>query len=416
MSESGSNAGESRLNQVSRRDALKGVSAGAMMTSFTGCLSSPGAGGSETFKIGGLWALSQGWGTWGKMQKQHVKYAIEQINNDGGIDGRDVELILEDTELDPQATTEKARKLVQRENVDILVGPNASSSRVAMSEVAEQEEVPHLYPVYYEGVEAPDYCRQWLFKFSGVPYGTVKPIVPWALDKWGPKVYLIGDDYVWPHATNAQIRKFVNEEGGEIVDETYVEFNTTDFSSILPKIEEIDPDIVWSTTVIGSVPFLQQSHNRGLRDNWGEIFANITNLGVRDKEPEPLNGVFEPHVYWPAQENKENKEMISGLQEKYGDDLILDTIGGVYYTCVSALPQVVENGGGTSNEQLKKGYEQLSDFSSPLGPLTMKRDHQAELTYKLAEIQINEDEPYWKAHKVRQEFGPLIPEDVCDEI
>jgi len=126
-----------------------------------------GGGGSGSFKMGAVLPTSS---AFGQTALNAVEVGINRINDSGGLAGeQEVELISEDSELEPGATQEKTNKLIEQDNVDILFGPLLSSSRGAMSPIAEQREIPLLYPVEYEGPAADDYCNEWVWKAGEVP-------------------------------------------------------------------------------------------------------------------------------------------------------------------------------------------------------------------------------------------------------
>ena len=136
-----------------------------------------------------------------------AKMVIDDINADGGLLGRQLELYLEDSATTDSVAAEKATKLIQQDQVDVIFGGIYSSTRQAIKGPAVVDgKKLYIYPEQYEGQE----CDPLIFCTGPVPAQQVEPLIPWLMEKTGAKsFYLPSADYIWPHTLNQKVREVV---------------------------------------------------------------------------------------------------------------------------------------------------------------------------------------------------------------
>jgi ABC-type branched-subunit amino acid transport system substrate-binding protein len=154
-----------------------------------------------------------------------ARMVIGDINAKGGLLGREVKLLLEDSETTDAVAGAKAAKLVEQD-VDVILGGIYSSTRLAIKAAAvEQGRTLYIYPEQYEGEES----DPRIFCTGPVPAQQVNPFIPWLMRETGAKkFYLPSADYIWPHVMNRKVREVVTANGGEIVGEEYFPLDPTD--------------------------------------------------------------------------------------------------------------------------------------------------------------------------------------------
>lgn len=400
-----------RETSYTRRDTLKATTAaGLAATSLAGCTNPlGGGGGGGTFKIGANLALSQGWKPYGNTMLRAAKIAAEEINNNGGLDGKTIEFVTEDNKLDPKTVREKTTKLIEQDNVDILFGPISSASRNAMAPVLSDKEVPTLYPVQYEGPAAKDYCNEWIFKIGEIPVQQIQPFIPWLMDEYGSSFYLLGSDYIWPQTMNDLVKAEVENNGGTVEAEEYVQLGTTDFTSIIPRIEQADPDILFMEVTGSSVPAIQkQMQNRGVRGQWQDV-GLAHGQGLLAGAPQSaVEGLLTSHAYFENRDNEANNQFIQTFNEKHGEDALIDYLTGPSYAAIKLLEQGVKDAGGTSVDDIMSGLPG-SSVDTVTGPTSIDVDHQITVGTAVAEVNAQ------KKYDSVKTFDPVKPGDECDE-
>lgn len=189
------------------------------------------------------------------------KMAIAEINAKGGINGKPIEAIYMDYGSDPNMAAQKAQELILKNEVCAIVGTNSSATRLAVIPTIEQNDSLLVYNTYYEG-EKPS---SNVLYTNSCPSQQIQPFIPWIVKNLGKKIFFVGSDYEFPKKSIAIAKKLALENGAEIVGEEYTPVGHTDFSSVINKIKEAKPDVVFSVVAGNSaVPFYKQYSQYGL--------------------------------------------------------------------------------------------------------------------------------------------------------
>src|SRR4051812_40786584 len=199
-----------------------------------------------------------------------AKLVIDDINAKGGLLGRRIELYLEDSATIDSVAEAKAAKLVQHDNVDVILGGIYSSTRQAIKGPAVVKgRKLYIYPEQYEGQE----CDPLIFCTGPVPAQQVEPMIPWLMRETGAKTfYLPSADYIWPHVLNEKVREAVGANGGSIVGEEYFPLDHTDYAETVARIVESGAEVVFNTIVPpGVTPFLELLYDSGFTRRGGSL-------------------------------------------------------------------------------------------------------------------------------------------------
>ena len=199
-----------------------------------------------------------------------ARMVVDDINAGGGLLGRRIDLILEDSATDDVVAEAKATKLVEHDRVDVVFGGIYSSTRQAIKRPAvEKGNKLYLYPEQYEGRE----YHPLIFCTGPVPAQQVDPLIPWLMQHTGAKkFYLPSADYIWPHVMNEKVRQAVMAQGGSIVGEEYFALDRMDYSETVDKIMKSGAEVVFNTIVPpGLAPFLEQLHDAGFTQRGGHV-------------------------------------------------------------------------------------------------------------------------------------------------
>lgn len=157
--------------------------------------------------------------------------------------GRPVEAIRADGASDPAVFAREAARLVGEQGVAVVFGGWTSSSRRAMAPALQAARRVLVYPLQYEGLDS---APNVLFTGS-TPNQQILPALRWAAEKFGPRLFLVGSDYVFPRVANAVIRDFCTAMGTEPVGEAYLPLDATDAAAVVAEIQRARPSIVVST-------------------------------------------------------------------------------------------------------------------------------------------------------------------------
>ena len=199
-----------------------------------------------------------------------ARMVVGDVNAKGGLLGRPLELYLEDSATDDEVAAEVARKLVEQDEVDVVLGGIYSSTRQAIKgPVVVEGKRLYIYPEQYEGQES----DPLIFCTGPVPAQQVDLFIPWLMRETGAKTfYLPSADYIWPRVLNARVREVVTANGGEVVGEEYFPLDHEDYRTTVGRIAASGTDVVFNTTVPPGVgPFLEQLHDSGFTSRGGQL-------------------------------------------------------------------------------------------------------------------------------------------------
>ncbi len=251
------------------------------------------------------------------------RLAIAQINEEGGVLGRQIEYVLEDGASDWPTFADRARKLLRQDNVATIFGGYTSASRQAMLPVIERENGLLFYPTFYEGMEQ---SPNVVYTGQEATQQTIAALNWLAEEKGAETFYLIGSDYVWPRTTNNIARTHIEEVlGGEVVGEDYYALGHTSFGSAVNRVRLRRPDAIVSTVVGGSnVAFFRQLNASGLNGSNTLLLSLATSedevLGIGG---ENVEGFYSAYKYFMSLENENNEAFVAAFKEMHGSDSVI---------------------------------------------------------------------------------------------
>ena len=181
----------------------------------------------------------------GKHELDGCQLALEEINAKGGILGRPVELVVEDsTSGDAGAAVQKARKLIERDNVDFLVGNVNSALAQAMAQVSNEKGVLHIVPGgHTDGITGVN-CKWNVFRVCNTTRMEANSICPLLFSTYGKKWHFITPDYAFGHTLYEGCEANLKKLGGTVTGNELAPLGITDFSAYLIKARAANPDVL----------------------------------------------------------------------------------------------------------------------------------------------------------------------------
>jgi len=329
---------------MKRRDFLKGVAvAGAAgVVGFPGIWTQRKAAWAANGEIpvGILFSLTGAVAVVERTLHDAALMAIEEINDNGGIHGMRLRPFIEDPASDPATYADRARRLVLRDNCVSVFGSYTSASRQAVLPVVEGRDNLYWYPTLYEGRE----CSRNVMYGGAVPNQQQQEFVPWLVENFGGRFYLIGNNYVYPREENNVCKMILDQIGGEAVHEEYVPMGHSDFSSVINRIRQTNPDVIFCTLVGDSdVAFQRQFHAAGFDPEQLPV-ASLTRSEVEVKAMggAAAAGHFSSAPYFMAHASPENARFVEAYQRKYGSDQVTHFVSEAAYFQVYQFKAAVE--------------------------------------------------------------------------
>lgn len=328
---------------------------------------------SNPIKVGILHSLS---GTMAISEKSVVDstlMAIDEINQRGGILGREVVPIVKDGRSNWDVFANEAESLIDDEDVSVVFGGWTSASRKTMKPIFEEFDHLLFYPVQYEGLEkSPN-----IIYTGASPNQQVLPAVEWAYENLGTNFFLVGSDYVFPKSANEIIKFKIQELGGTVAGEEYALLGDTNFEEIVDKISESKPDVILNTINGDSnIAFFKELRDRGITSQQIPTISfsiaedEISNFGV-----EYLTGDYASWNYFQSLSSEKNKIFVENFKKKYGSDRVVDDPMEAGYLGVYLYAKAVESIGTDDISDVRNALQGMT-FNAPEGAVGIDPDNQ----------------------------------------
>lgn len=341
----------------------------------------------ETIKLGVTEPLSGTFKNIGDRYLEGVQYAAKVLNQQGGVIGRQIEVIPIDSELKPDVVTRKSTALILKDQVKFFCGGTGSSVGAAMSTVAEQNNAI----MFSYGMDAASLTGQKCSKNFFRP-GTNTDMHSYALAAYiakskFKKVYCIAQDYSFGHES---IKPFISRikklnPSIEIVAEVYHPLGEKDFGPYVSRIVASGADLVFTTSWGNDLTLLvKQAKPFGLKAKFAGYYLSDEETVSAIGESELLVGSIASETYMVTIPTEENKKFVEGYYKDKGAYPFW--LRGKSYNGTMFWAEALKKAGTDDVSAVIKAWEGLS-YKGTGGTMVMRAcDHQALVPIWIAEI------------------------------
>jgi branched-chain amino acid transport system substrate-binding protein len=276
--------------------------------------------GEEPVKIGLDNPLTGTYAAVGKNELIGCQLAIDQINAKGGILGRKAELLVEDsTSGDAGTAVQKARKLIDRDKIDFLLGNVNSALAAAMANVSYEKSVFHVVPGGHTDPVTGTNCHWNVYRVCNTTQMEANAVAGTLIKKAGKKWYYITPDYAFGHTLQAGLEAACTRLGGSKVGGDLTPLGTTDFSSYLIKAQAANPDvIIFLVAGDDAVNALKQAVQFGLDKKFHLAGAQQELEVLNGLPPEARVGTWVFEWYWNQPNVPHVKEFVADIRKRTG--------------------------------------------------------------------------------------------------
>lgn len=339
-----------------------------LMVSMTAAASIGFAGvthAEDPIRIGGIYILSGSAATYGEFAQRGIDLAVQEINASGGILGRQVEMIYEDSQGKASAAIQAARKLVYSEGADALVG--LDSSGVAQGMVPTMPELQK--PLIITHAATPDVtgklCNPFTYRISVNVAQNMKAAALVAAETDAKNWTTIGPDYAFGHQSWEFFGNYLKDIKPDVnlMSETnFPRFGAEDFTPFIDRVMNSDADGVLISVWGGDlVNFVRQANTRGFFEKDMELMFTVgaaTEVlsALGEEMPE---GVHLSTRYWyEAYDNDINDRFVKAYLNAYGNPPSYNAEGA--YSAIYAYKQAMEAAGTTDGQAVAKALNGMT--------------------------------------------------------
>lgn len=275
----------------------------------------------DPVRVGILYSATGTTSTIGQSQLQGAQLAIDEINESGGLLGRELVAVRYDPASTPARYAALAEQLIVRDGINVIFGCYMSSSRKAVIPIVEKWNRLLFYPTLYEG-----------FEFSGnviytgaVPNQNSVQLADYMTSSFGARVYLIGSDYIYPYESNRIMGELVMQHpGSDKLGEHYLPLDATerDYAAIMQDIRARQPDFIFSTVVGDSTASLYRAYaDAGFNPQTMPIASLTTSEAeIAQMGADVAAGHFTAAPYFQSIDSSANARCLARLRQRLGDD------------------------------------------------------------------------------------------------
>ena len=346
----------------------------------------------KTIKVGVLHSLSGTMAISETTLKDVMLMLIEQQNEKGGVLGKKLEAVVVDPASDWPLFAEKARELIEGENVDAIFGAWTSVSRKSVLPVVEELNSILFYPVQYEGEES----QRNVFYTGAAPNQQAIPAVDYLAEQGVERWVLAGTDYVYPRTTNKILEQYLKDSGvaADDIMINYTPFGHSDWQTIVGDIKKFGSAgkktaVVSTINGDANVPFYKELANQGVEATDIPVVAfSVGEEELAGLDTGPLVGHLAAWNYFMSADTEENDAFIEAWHKFTGDeDRVTNDPMEAHYIGFNMWVKAVEKAGTTDSDAVIDAMIGISVPNLTGGYSAMMPNHHITKPVLIGEIQ-----------------------------
>jgi len=318
----------------------------------------------KTIKIGFVGALTTDYASYGINEKNAIELALSEINSNGGILGKQVEVIYEDGRCNGKEAVSAVNKLINVDGVKIVLGGSCSGETLAMAPIVEENKVL-LFSAFSSNSDITN-AGDYVFRNCPTDFDGATQIAKLIIDKNNKKIALISENTDFAQGVRKIFSKTVKELGGEIVaDEIYGQ-NGRDFKTQLTKIKQASPEVIFfnaQTDVSGGLA-VKQAKELGINAQYFGYFV-FSSKNALGNAGEAANGMIFADV--PSLSTGEKAKTFLEKYFKHYGSSVSEFGAGARYDSVYILKEAIESCGKVDVDCIKEYLYSLESYSGTIG-------------------------------------------------
>jgi urea transport system substrate-binding protein len=391
--------------------------ASRVLKETTHCTRNEKFASTETIKVGVLFSLTGMMAISEKNLVSSVLLAVEEINRKGGLLGKKLEIVLEDAASDWPTFAEKAQKLIDQDQVEVIMCCYTTASKKAVLPVVEQKDHLMFYPVQHEGQE----CSKNIFYMGSAPNNQLIPAIDF-MNKNYPKqnYYLIGSDCPYPRVSNHIIRNYLASFGSKS-EEFYIPLGSSEVKEGFEKILKFIPEggvIINTLRGDTNLAFFVHYSNYLKKEKYPVMSVSISEVEIAEVGPELMADHYGCWSYLMSLNSETNTNLIQAFRNKYGPKYLVNDPMEATYMSVYIWAQAVQKAGTTDRRKVRKNLVGQT-FEAAQGKVEVGKNHYLSKFVRIGKILKNgQYEMLYEAPATPGEaWSKWIPEEannICD--
>jgi len=361
---------------ATRVSATLGI-AFSLIVAAVGCQRQP----TEPIKIGAIYIMSGPWAIHGHFARDGIELAIEEINADGGVLGRQLEFTIEDSTGEADVAVQAASKLVLQDRVDVLLGIDSNHVAHAMAPAVLELKRPLLITNAATPDVTGNLCNKYVFRSSVNMNQNLKAAALMAKEIGATRWTTIGPNSAFGQQSWEFFQKYLEElePSAKFMEPAFPKFGAQDFTPFIKKVIAAKPDGVMISLGGGDlVNFVRQANRLGFFDQKFKVLMTLGGAtevlyALRKQMP---TGLWVGTRYWfLAKDTAINIKFVEDYKKRF--DKYPSYNAQNAYTGVYVYKAAIEKAGSTDADKIVAAMSGLT-ITAPIGTFTLRaEDHQA---------------------------------------
>jgi urea ABC transporter urea binding protein len=297
----------------------------------------------DRVRIGILHSLSGAMAIRETALKDAALMAIAEIDQAGGVLGKQIEPAIADGASDITQFSRQAQTLLTEASVNTIFGGWSSAERKAIEPLLQAHQAQLWYPLHYEGLESSPH----IFYTGVCPNQQVQPAIDWLLENRGTRIYLISSDGIYSRTVNKIVKAQIKQKGGALLKMTVCMRSQLDFSEQIAEIIQLQPDAVVSSLLAeNSDAFYRQYYEAGITAQAMPILSFcLTEMELQTIPHAATEGHYASWNYFQSLDIPQNQKFIRDFRARYGKDCVVNAAIQSAYAQIYLWKQAVEIAG-----------------------------------------------------------------------
>ncbi|MDC7225341.1 MAG: ABC transporter substrate-binding protein [Spirochaetales bacterium] len=342
---------------------------------LTGC-----GGEDETIKVGALFAVTGGASFLGAPEARTADMLVEEINADGGVDGKMIELIIKDTAANPEKAISFAKQLIEEDKVVAIIGPSTSGETMQIKELCESYKTPLISCAAAEAIVDP--VAKYVFKTPQKDSYVANWVFTTMKEMGIKNIGIVGANTGFGNAGLGQLEKYAPDYGINIIAKETYDKAATDLTAVLTKLKAKDVEAVVNWSIVPAQSIVPKNMKQLGMDVPLFQSHGFGNIKYAEAAGAAAEGIIFPAGQLLVAEklpaSHPQKEITTAYKTQYESKFNepVSGFGGYAYDSIMLIVKAIEKTGSIERNDIRDGLESISGYAGASGVFNMSAsDH-----------------------------------------
>lgn len=326
------------------------------------------AASAQNIKIGLPVPLTGPYGAEAKDQVKNAELAVKEFNDAGGLNGRKAELLVRDDKLNPGEAATRTLELIEKDQANFIVGGLSAATQLSINNVTKQRKIVYVSISQSDAINEAADASPYTFHEALNPHMTTQAVGKYIFKK-GMKVAFLTADYAYGHEMARGFTRVAKEVGAEVVGEVKHPLGAQDYSTFLPRIRAMNPDVlVFNNFGSDNRIAIKQAGDFGMKKTMKFVTPILTYTARTAGGAKTYEGVIGgTQYYWELEESTPSAKAFNAAFRRVNENRYPSDYGAMAYSAVKSLLIAVKQAGVTDSDKVAQALRNLK-YDTYKGP------------------------------------------------